>query len=48
MDSQPPATIMYVGIDIAKEYLDVAIGVEAVPERIAYTAEALKTLVHLG
>jgi len=45
MDSQPPATIMYVGIDIAKEYLDVAIGVEAVPERIAYTAEALKTLV---
>lgn len=45
MDNQPPAPITYVGIDVAKEHLDVAFGVEAPPERIAYTAEALKTLL---
>ncbi len=45
MDRDTSATLMYVGIDVAKEHLDVAFGVEASPERIAYTAEALKTLL---
>lgn len=44
MDQDTP-TITYVGIDVAKGHLDIAFGVTAAPERIAYTAEALKTLV---
>jgi transposase len=45
MDRDTPGSIMYVGIDVAKEHLDVAFGSEASPERIAYTAEALKPLL---
>jgi transposase len=44
MDRDTPATRMYVGIDVAKEHLDLAFGVDAAPERIAYTAAALQTL----
>lgn len=44
MDRDTPATLMYVGIDVAKEHLDLAFGVDASPERVAYTAEALQTL----
>jgi transposase len=45
MDRDMPATMVYVGIDVAKEHLDVAFGSAAAPERIAYTSEALKTLL---
>ena len=38
------ATLQYVGIDVAKEHLDLALGTAA-PEQIAYTAVALKQLV---
>ncbi len=45
MDRDLRATLVYVGIDVAKEHLDVAFGDAAAPERIAYTSEALKTLL---
>jgi transposase len=45
MMQETPAPIVYVGIDVAKEHLDVALGVEATPERFAYTAGGLKTLL---
>jgi transposase len=45
MDRETPATSVYVGIDVAKEHLDIAFGVAGAPERLAYTTEALKTLL---
>jgi transposase len=45
MDRATPVSITYVGIDVAKAHLDVAFGSTAAPERIAYSAEALQTLL---
>jgi transposase len=44
MTQDTPTPSLYVGIDVAKDHLDLAFGVTAAPERIAYTAEALKAL----
>jgi transposase len=45
MDTSTPAPSTYVGIDVAKEHLDLAFGGDAPPERIAYTTEALQALL---
>jgi transposase len=45
MDTSTPAPSTYVGIDVAKDHLDIAFGSETPPERIAYTGEALQTLL---
>lgn len=39
------SSVLYVGIDVAKEHLDLAFGATAAPEQFAYTAAALTQLV---
>lgn len=45
METATSSFLLYVGIDVAKEHLDFALGATAAPEQIAYTAAALKQLV---
>lgn len=45
MDTDRSAAPQYVGIDVAKDHLDLAFGATAAPERLGYTTTALKTLV---
>jgi transposase len=45
METVTSSSVLYVGIDVAKEHLDLAFGATAAPEQIAYTAVALKQLV---
>ncbi|MEI7902305.1 MAG: transposase, partial [bacterium] len=45
MNADTSVALLYVGIDVAKDHLDLAFGATAAPERLAYTAEALQQLV---
>lgn len=45
METETSAAPLYVGIDVAKEHLDLAFGATAAPEQIAYTPAALTQLV---
>lgn len=45
MDTSAEPSNTYVGIDVAKEHLDVALGVDAPPARLPYTAAGLKQLL---
>ena len=45
METVTASSLLYVGIDVAKEHLDFAFGATAPPEQSAYTAAALKPLV---
>ena len=45
MATDTAVSLLYVGIDVAKDHLDLALGAAAAPEQIAYTAAALKQLV---
>lgn len=45
MENTAQTQAMVVGVDIAKDHLDVAFGLNGKPERVAYTAEGLEALV---
>jgi len=45
MDKAGQTLSIYVGIDVAKDHLDVAYGVKDKPDHVEYTAEGLKILV---
>lgn len=45
METVTSSSVLYVGIDVAKEHLDLAFGATATPEQIAYTTAALTPLV---
>lgn len=45
MNADTAVARLYVGIDVAKEHLDLVVGVTGAPERLAYTAAALTQLV---
>jgi transposase len=45
MDTVGQALSIYVGIDVAKDHLDVAYGVNGKPEHVEYTTEGLKILI---
>lgn len=45
MEPVTACSVLYVGIDVAKEHLDLAFGATAAPEQIAYTPAALTQLV---
>jgi transposase len=45
METVTSSSVLYVGIDVAKEHLDLAFGATATPEQSAYTAAALAQLV---
>ena len=45
METATSSSLLYVGIDVAKEHLDFAFGATAAPEQSAYTTAALKQLV---
>jgi transposase len=45
MEHQTAAISTSVGIDVAKDHLDVAFGGETTPERLPYSAEGLQTLL---
>jgi len=45
MDTTAQPAHTYVGIDVAKEHLDVAVGDDTPPARLAYTSDGLKQLL---
>ncbi len=45
MNADTAVARLYVGIDVAKEHLDLVVGATGAPERLAYTAAALTQLV---